>query len=247
MIISKLQFLKSKGVGGFTFVELIVVVAIIVLMSGSGLVAFLDLRDRRAILSDAKLVEQTLRSAQRLALAGNKPIACGNNALTGYQVRVGTTAVYTKGVCVGGAATETEVLMASSVLDAEPDTVVFGVLHGGATATTIDICELNGDYHYQIIVTAGGVIEQPMKSETPCVIVTPTPSPTQGPLGSPTPTLTSTPSPTLTYSPTPTQSQFNTPTPTFTPTPTQIESCTPSNKCPVGQLLCCIGYSCRCK
>ena len=160
---------KRAGMGGFTMIELIVVVAIIALMSGIGLTTFLNLRDRRVVLADARLVEQNLREAQRRALAGEKPAGCGANVLTGYQVRVEQEAIFQLAVCPGGAPVEKRADMAGSVLTSTLGTITFGAVKGGATAAVISVCqEGSGKYLYQVEVNDAGSVEAPAEQPGPC-------------------------------------------------------------------------------
>lgn len=157
-----------KGERGFTFIELIIVVAIIALVSGGGVATFLNLRDRRAILADARLVENTLRTAQSKALGGEKPSDCDGVSLTGWQVRFGGSTVYLSAVCPGGTPTELEFPMASSTLQASVTPVVFGVVKGGATISTIDVCQIGGSIHYRLNVNRAGAINAPTLISSPC-------------------------------------------------------------------------------
>lgn len=154
---------------GFTFIELIVVVSIIAILSGAGITTFLNLRDRRAVNSDARLVEQMLRQAQRQALAGEKPSECEGYTLTAYQVRIDQNAAYLSAVCPGVTTPETELLVSGSTLQSSPNVVTFPVVRGGGTSATIDVCQTTGTTnHYRITVTSAGTIEEATLILTPC-------------------------------------------------------------------------------
>ena len=154
---------------GFTFIELLVVVGIIALLSGTGLSTFLNLKDRRVVNADARQVEQTLRLAQRRALAGEKPSQCDGFTLTGYKVRIDQDAVYLSAVCPGATTLETEILMGGSTLDTTANVITFPVVRGGGTAATIDICQTTGTAtHYQIVVSSVGAIGATTLIASPC-------------------------------------------------------------------------------
>ncbi len=154
---------------GFTFVELLVVVGIMILLSGGGLATFLDLRDRRVVLAGARTVEQALREASRRSLAGEKPSGCGSNPLKGYQVRIVSGSIYTSAVCPGSTVTETQVDVSGIKLSTTQSVIFFGGLKGGSTATTVSICQFpGGKYLYQVTVNSTGAIEAPLRKPGSC-------------------------------------------------------------------------------
>lgn len=161
--------MRRRDNSGFTLIELIVVISIIALMSGAGLATFLNLRDRRIVLADARLVEQNLREAQRRAFAGEKPSECGTNPLTGYQVRIEQGSIYQSAICPGSTIPEVQVDMSGSVLTATLGSFVFGSTKGGATAGSINICQSGGGkYEYQIVVNSTGSVDSPLELPGPC-------------------------------------------------------------------------------
>ena len=150
---------RRVGLAGFTMVELVVAVGIIALLSGMGMAVFLDFRDKRVGIADLKIVEQTLREAQRKALAGERPVECGSFPLRGYQVVIEADALVMSAVCPGAVPPETRVEMNDVTLSSTLDTVVFGSVKGGATAATITVCVPKIDFHYQVEVGSAGSIE----------------------------------------------------------------------------------------
>lgn len=150
---------RRVGIVGFTMVELVVAVGIIALLSGMGMAVFLDFRDKRVGIADMKVVEQTLREAQRKALAGERPVECGSFPLSGYQVVVESDAVVMSAVCSGAVSPETRVEMNDVTLSSTLGTIVFGSVKGGATAATITVCVPEINYHYQVDVGSAGSIE----------------------------------------------------------------------------------------
>ena len=68
---------------GFTLVEILVSIAIIVLTSGGSLIAFLNYRDRRTAQDDANAVVERLRTVQVKASAVEGPSAC--SSVANYQ------------------------------------------------------------------------------------------------------------------------------------------------------------------
>lgn len=70
---------------GFSLVELMVTVTIMLALTGGGIAGYLNLRSRQNLVNAGKEVEQLLRSAQKKARVGDKPSGC-TGALTGYRV-----------------------------------------------------------------------------------------------------------------------------------------------------------------
>jgi prepilin-type N-terminal cleavage/methylation domain-containing protein len=89
-----------KNNAGFTFIELLVVVGIILALVGGGIAAFIGFNDRQKVVVAAKNLQTLMRSAQTKARAGEGAEACRPNSLRGYEVvRVGSDAVMNR-ICV---------------------------------------------------------------------------------------------------------------------------------------------------
>ncbi len=163
---------------GFTLIELMLVVSILALLTGGGLVAFTGFREQRLALREAKKVVDELRLAQRRAIAGDKPAECGNFPMQGYKVSLRDSTITSTAICSGGSPVGRQVLLEGKVVD--PVEVSFGVLEGGATPLTVEVC--GGKYLYSVAITSAGSVSQPIESseECPVSIALPTPTPTQG-------------------------------------------------------------------
>ncbi len=83
-IITLLRKNLANVSGGFTFIELLIVISTMSLLFTLGFSNYRGYQQRQRIISAARLFRSDLRYAQEQALAGIKPIGC--NMLNGYQV-----------------------------------------------------------------------------------------------------------------------------------------------------------------
>lgn len=81
---------------GFTLIELIVVIAIIVIMSGMSLAAYFQFTQRQSALSDARNFETKLRQVQAMAKNLVYPSDCVTG-LVGYRLYADCNGVYGTG------------------------------------------------------------------------------------------------------------------------------------------------------
>ena len=73
-----------KKTAGLTLIELLVSSAIIALVAGSGLAAYIDFNNRQILNTAADELKNNLRQARGFAMAGRKIAGC-NGDLVGYQ------------------------------------------------------------------------------------------------------------------------------------------------------------------
>lgn len=74
---------------GFTLIEMVVVVSIIVVTTGVALANFTRFNDRQQVLTTTDTIKTLIRSAQRKAQAQDTPAACtGSNPLQAYRVYI---------------------------------------------------------------------------------------------------------------------------------------------------------------
>lgn len=152
------------GVGrlGFTFVELLVVVGIMLLIAGGSITAFTRFREKRATENEAREISELLELAQRKSLSGEKPQACLLSTLEGYQVRV-TTAnrLEVWALCEANDTLVSAVDLDSTVTaPAVGANIDFGIVRGGVTEGTVEIC--GAGYSYQVEVIKAGSISGPI-------------------------------------------------------------------------------------
>lgn len=160
--------------GGFTVIELLVVVAVLVLLSGGAIVSYLKFSERRQATADAQSVVQYLRTVQKKASAVEVPP--GAAGLTDYEVIVSPHAMQTTVHCVNGCGSGLDTYVyrptfADTTLTWSPaSSIVFiartgGISVAGGTAT-INTC--SHSIGYLITVNQNGVIDGPKLNSGPC-------------------------------------------------------------------------------
>jgi Tfp pilus assembly protein FimT len=142
---------------GFTLIEMLVATAISMFLVGGGIAGYIQFNDRQTVVAGGKQLHSLLRTAQKKAMVGDKPVGC--DVLHGYQVRTtnnsGQLTVYAD--CNNQDYLVITENMPGSVTAKSTSTVVFTVLHGGVTgATTLRVGQ--STTIYEIDITAGGEI-----------------------------------------------------------------------------------------
>lgn len=150
---------------GFTLIEVLVAITIMMLMTGGGIAAFITFNDRQSVQGAARQLQTILRTAQVKARVGEKPAGC--TKLTGYRVQTtaNTNQVVLSAVCVSGAGapqviTHTVSQLQNGSVAEDTSAITFANLYGGVTgATTIILKKSNvATYRYSFSVTEGGEI-----------------------------------------------------------------------------------------
>jgi prepilin-type N-terminal cleavage/methylation domain-containing protein len=179
---------------GFTLIEVLVVVGLLLLTTGGVVSNYNNYNDRQKVKQATLTLKDNLRLAQTSAMSGNKPTGCSGQ-LTGYQVAFTSSTLYTiTALCAGGNGPTVSISMPSDVSIASPVTITFSPLTGEANvATYADISVSSFSVYTGVRVTKNGQISD---------VVIPTPTPTIHIL----PTATSAPIPTPTHTLTPAQS-----------------------------------------
>lgn len=148
---------------GFTFIELLVSVGIMLLLAGTSITVFTRFRERRVTENEAKMIRELIQATQRKALAGEKPQSCLLLTLEAYEVRItAVNRLEAWAICSGGDAMIGEVDLAISELTAPAvgSEISFGVARGGVTPATVSVC--GAGYAYDIEVGSAGSISAPI-------------------------------------------------------------------------------------
>jgi len=97
-----LLFFKKPSIAGFTLVEMLVTISIMIIITGGGIAAFMGFNDRQNVQVAVKELQTLLRSAQVKAKVGADAEYCRttfNEPLRGYRVYIadgtGTAILYT--------------------------------------------------------------------------------------------------------------------------------------------------------
>lgn len=152
-----------KTSAGFTLIELIVVVAITLMISGVAIATYTRSQAKQSAFNDARLVSDLIQSAQRLVLAGSKPQGCLLSTLDKYQVRIiSNTQVDLWAICSGSDSVVQSVELTTDVISspAVGTRIDFPVLLGGVTPTTVVLC--GSGFEFNITIGNAGAVSAPL-------------------------------------------------------------------------------------
>ena len=146
---------------GFTMIELMITVTIMMLMLGGGIAAYIRFNDRQTLQGASKQLETQMRSAQKKARVGDIPDGC--DRLVDYRVSMvnGENDIYTDATCTNQTIRVATTTLNSSITVNADFMVAFKVLHGGVEYITGDgnVYLISETYQYQFRITPGGSIE----------------------------------------------------------------------------------------
>lgn len=145
---------------GFTLIELIVAISIMMLLLGSGIVSYLTFNDRQGLLAGVSEVKSLLRTAQTRARLGDRPEGC--DRLLYYEVRipVESSVANLLAECENGTYTRSEVTLSGNTRAVSLIAVQFKVLHGGVINPGTLTLETSQGLTYSFEVTEGGEVTE---------------------------------------------------------------------------------------
>ncbi len=149
-----------KQTRGFTLIELMVSVTIMILLTGASLVAFLNYLERSQAQGDASAVANRLRTVQIKATAVEVPTGCAS--VTSYVVSLANSNLTVAAECpgVGSVALTDLSLELSNSSFSSSDTITFSSRNASANPVTIGIC---GNGHlFEVAVGAGANVSRPV-------------------------------------------------------------------------------------
>ncbi len=132
---------------GFTIIELLVTMGVILLLGGGVVAAFNNFNENQRVKQAALGFKSNLRFAQNKALSGEKPSGCGT--LVGYTVSFAASSYTIQAQCDSGlvGATITTLFPSGVSFVPVPSPFTFAVLTGRiASDTTITLSGLNKTY-----------------------------------------------------------------------------------------------------
>jgi len=153
---------SSQKSGGFTLIEIMVVISIMAIVFGGGIAAYVNLNERQATFNVGESVRTMLVAAQKKARVGDVPapqagLVCDH--LTGYTVGNNSPiSIMLAANCQNNAQfiVNTVVVPTSISLISSP-TIKFATLQGGVTGSgTFSLQSTN--WVYSFVVDAGGSI-----------------------------------------------------------------------------------------
>ncbi len=170
---------------GFTFIELLLTVAIMITVLGGGLVGYINFNDKQTVLETAKKVQSMLKAARTKAQVRDTPSGCATTgppatALYGFHVAVDSTApgatVSLSAWCGESLATSAahqpatdSFVLPSSVRASQNFSIIFNTLHGGTNlGSDQEIVITNDSQTYRFSVTPGGEITEGCWGDVAC-------------------------------------------------------------------------------
>lgn len=153
--------LRSHASFGFTIIELIVSIAILLLLVGGLLASYNNYNQNQTVKQAAQTVKANIRLAQSKALSGVKPTS-GCTQLAGYAVSFTLTTYSFQAQCteglVGTIAQST--LPAGTSFNPVPNSFVFGVVTRGLlnTSSSVTITVAGFNKNYRLTIEPNGVI-----------------------------------------------------------------------------------------
>lgn len=149
---------SKKNALGFTLIELIVAITIMMMLLGSGIISYLQFNDRQSVLSAGEELTSLLRVAQTRARVGDRPSGC--DQLLAYYVRASfeSSTVSLVAECENGTFPRSEMVLTANTQAAQAINIGFKVLHGGViNPGSISLTSPQG-IEYGLSVTEGGEI-----------------------------------------------------------------------------------------
>lgn len=146
---------------GFTMIELLITIGIMILIFGGGIASYLNLDRRQSLLNVCKEIESMSRSAQKKARVGERPVGC--DKLTSYRVSrtaTGPDVISLQAVCDSGTISLSQYEVPTLFTVSSITTMEFRVLHGGLQGTngTVTVQSSNPNYRCEFTVNNGGSI-----------------------------------------------------------------------------------------
>lgn len=164
---------KKRKYYGYTLLELLIVVSIMIIVFMIGFTNYRDYQRRQQLESGVRQVKSDLSLAQTYAITGKKPDTtpdniCETNALIGYAfVRISTTSYRIEASCSGGNVTVVGPIamptgiQITSMSGTPVDSLVFHVLGRGVdrpSDTTITLVSTATGTSTQVVVSQTGEI-----------------------------------------------------------------------------------------
>ena len=156
---------KHHSSAGFTLIEMIVAVAIIIIVTGFAIASFISFNDKQQVQTAAREAQLVFRKTQSKARVKENPTGCTN--LEMYRVEKNGGALITTAMCVNGGTSQTVEVDRWTIPDGvtlNPGafTITYKTLHGGAglpaDADTYDVTLAGYNNTYTFEITKGGEI-----------------------------------------------------------------------------------------
>jgi prepilin-type N-terminal cleavage/methylation domain-containing protein len=150
---------KRKKKNGFSLIELMVSVTILMLIVGGGLASYITFNEKQQLSGAAKELQTYFRSAQTRARSGDVPSGCDKLEAYSVQMAQDTSAVSVRAICTNGNIVTADHNLTGGVTPNTAVDITFNVLRGGVSGAQ-NITLILGARSYSFAVTIGGEITQ---------------------------------------------------------------------------------------
>lgn len=148
---------KQKNLG-FTLIEMLVSVGVLLVITGGGIAAYLNFSTKEKVLQSGRDVIFLARAAQKKARVGDKPATC--TRLLGYEMQlVSNTIIALRAVCSNGNFETQRKTLPTGITLSTGNSILFYVLHGGASSTQ-NYTVTDGTTSFRFTVGTGGDISE---------------------------------------------------------------------------------------
>jgi prepilin-type N-terminal cleavage/methylation domain-containing protein len=147
---------------GFTLIELMVAIALMIILFGGGISAYLRVDRRQSLVNVCSEIEQFARAAQKRARVGDKPAACSR--LQAYRVSrtaTGPDLISLQAVCDNGTYLIESYSVPTVFTITQISPMNFRVLHGGLQESgplSVIARSTSPNYECQFSVESGGSV-----------------------------------------------------------------------------------------
>jgi len=151
--------IETSTQSGFTMIELLITVGIMILVFGGGVAAYLNLDRRQSLINVCNEIESLSRSAQKKARVGDRPTGCDKlNAYRISRTATGPDEISLQAVCDSGNVTLSTYDVPTVFEVTEITTMDFKVLHGGlmGDSGSVSVESSNPNYRCEFTVNNGG-------------------------------------------------------------------------------------------
>ncbi|MCX6792390.1 MAG: type II secretion system protein [Candidatus Gottesmanbacteria bacterium] len=151
--------MKKSPYHGFTLIEIIVSITLLLLLSGFFIAGYNRFNDTQKVQQAASTLVRNLQAVRTKAASGNKPAGC--DTLVGYTVTFTADTYTSRALCRVGAVGEinTYTLPTDVTISAVPSTITFYALDRGASANqTITITDVGNTKTVNVSVFTSGVV-----------------------------------------------------------------------------------------
>lgn len=152
---------KSEKKSGFTLLELLISVTIMMLLVGMGVASFITFNERQQLVGAAKELQEFFRSAQTRSRTGDVPVGCGTFSGYNIQMAIDNPSVQMYAVCSNGNVLRSEKTLTGGARPTVAINMTFLSLKGGVNNASSVVLRLpSGSLTYSFRVTEGGEITQ---------------------------------------------------------------------------------------